>query len=92
MEEVEQNRRLVVEPVIHPTIKTSISVWENLESGEIDVDGPLAHMYYKKEEVIKLGGGDFQRGIMRIGQNVYLSGWENLIAGSIRPFQEELNP
>lgn len=85
-----ERRRQLTEAVIHPILKQPFTLWEEPpHSGNVVVDGPAANSFYMKDEVLKLGLGDFTTGVLRIGRAVYESS-SNYDVGETRCLQEEL--
>lgn len=74
--------RALTEPVTRPD-GLSFVVRE-FSPDLISVDGPLANSFYSRDEILKLGEGDFAVGLAKLGQEYYSAEPHKMVVGATR--------
>ena len=56
----------------------------------IRVNGPLAESFYTRDEILRLGEGDFAEGLARLGRAYYSAEPQKIVIGATRLLHREL--
>ncbi|MEK7559556.1 MAG: hypothetical protein AAB521_04590 [Patescibacteria group bacterium] len=82
--------RLIVEPARHPESGEVIEVYEFPSGSQnVLVKTPGIDTFYPREEVLRLGQGDFYTGVTRIGQAIFQTPDSSRKIGAQKPLASE---
>lgn len=79
--------KLLAEPVRHPISGEMICIYEFPRDSQNVLVKVGVDAYYPREEVLRIGLGNFNAGVTRIGQAAYQD--KDLRIGSLKPLADE---